>query len=278
MDHHKNHQPHGHGNAHYVKHASTQHNNTHGQEAERKNADAKKMILPSSQRLAANQREPTQVRQPATANGLKRLVSYWWFLGDLRVCVYCGRVVLTYLKSAEINSELSPEHLALLNELQEKFGDSSDLEVVEGKIVATPDREEIRRKQSVGYQEERFGSSGSPLYVLPHSKTVLMQAIHNDTLFLASQSVMDYSLLVGLDETNSHLVLGIIDYIRGYTWDKKIETMVKRIGQAKDPTIIPADEYRKRFIAAMHRYFLPVPDRWTGLCQGIDVYTRDIAG
>uniref|UniRef100_A0A146LP56 1-phosphatidylinositol-3-phosphate 5-kinase n=3 Tax=Lygus hesperus TaxID=30085 RepID=A0A146LP56_LYGHE len=118
----------------------------------------------------------------------------------------------------------------------------------------------------------------SPLYVLPHSKTVLMQAIHNDTLFLASLSVMDYSLLVGLDETNSHLVLGIIDYIRGYTWDKKLETMVKSIGQAKAPTIIPADEYRKRFIAAMHRYFLPVPDRWTGLGQGIDVYTRDMAG
>lgn len=72
--------------------------------------------------------------------------------------------------------------------------------------------------------------------------------------------------------------ISFVDYIREYTWDKKIETMVKRFGQAKDPTIIPADEYRKRFIAAMHRYFLPVPDRWTGLGQGIDVYTRDMAG
>lgn len=60
------------------------------------------------------------------------------------------------------------------------------------------------------------------------------------------------------------------DYIRTFTWDKKLETMVKRLGQGKQPTIISPDEYRKRFIAAMNRYFLPVPDRWAGLGLGID--------
>jgi 1-phosphatidylinositol-3-phosphate 5-kinase len=49
-----------------------------------------------------------------------------------------------------------------------------------------------------------------PLYILPHSKTVLTQAINNDTQFLASQSVMDYSLLVGLDKDCRELVVGII--------------------------------------------------------------------
>ncbi|KAL1129173.1 hypothetical protein AAG570_013703 [Ranatra chinensis] len=113
----------------------------------------------------------------------------------------------------------------------------------------------------------------SPLYILPHSKSILMQAIHNDTQFLATQSVMDYSLLVGLDQSNRELVVGIIDYIRTFTWDKKLETMVKKyglLGQGKQPTIISPDEYRDRFIAAMHRYFLPVPDRWTRLANGID--------
>lgn len=50
----------------------------------------------------------------------------------------------------------------------------------------------------------------NPLYILPHSKTILMQAIHNDTLFLSTQYVMDYSLLVGLDQTKQELVVGII--------------------------------------------------------------------
>jgi 1-phosphatidylinositol-3-phosphate 5-kinase len=39
---------------------------------------------------------------------------------------------------------------------------------------------------------------------------VLTQAIEKDTQFLASQAVMDYSLLVGLDEERRELVLGII--------------------------------------------------------------------
>jgi hypothetical protein len=39
---------------------------------------------------------------------------------------------------------------------------------------------------------------------------VLTQAINNDTQFLASQSVMDYSLLVGLDKECRELVVGII--------------------------------------------------------------------
>ena len=49
-----------------------------------------------------------------------------------------------------------------------------------------------------------------PLYVMSHSKTVLSQAISSDTQFLASQSVMDYSLLVGLDKERRELVVGII--------------------------------------------------------------------
>lgn len=114
----------------------------------------------------------------------------------------------------------------------------------------------------------------SPLYIHPHSKTVLMQAINSDTQFLSSQSVMDYSLLVGLDKDKNELVVGIIDYIRTFTWDKKLETMVKSSGilggQGKLPTVVSPVLYRARFIAAMHRYFLPVPDRWTGLGKGLD--------
>ncbi|CAH1132979.1 unnamed protein product [Ceutorhynchus assimilis] len=115
----------------------------------------------------------------------------------------------------------------------------------------------------------------NPLYVLPHSKEVLLAAIQNDTEFLSTQSVMDYSLLVGLDTKNKELVLGIIDYIRTFTWDKKLETMVKRSGilggQGKLPTIISPEEYQKRFIEAMHKYFLEVPDHYAGLGKGLEV-------
>ncbi|KAJ8686685.1 hypothetical protein QAD02_022479 [Eretmocerus hayati] len=116
-------------------------------------------------------------------------------------------------------------------------------------------------------------SCDSPLYIRPHAKAVLNKAIEEDTKFLSENCVMDYSLLVGLEPSSGELVLGIIDYLRTFTWDKRIETMVKKSGilggQGKLPTIVSPVEYRARFITAMHKYFLPVPDRWSGLSRGV---------
>lgn len=53
-------------------------------------------------------------------------------------------------------------------------------------------------------------SCDSPIYIHPHSKIILNQAINDDAEFLTSQLVMDYSLLVGQDEDSGELVLGII--------------------------------------------------------------------
>jgi 1-phosphatidylinositol-3-phosphate 5-kinase len=50
------------------------------------------------------------------------------------------------------------------------------------------------------------------------------------------------------------------DYIRTYTWDKKLESWVKESaflgGAGKgEPTIVTPKQYRQRFISAMDRYF-----------------------
>ncbi|XP_052249949.1 1-phosphatidylinositol 3-phosphate 5-kinase-like isoform X3 [Dreissena polymorpha] len=110
-------------------------------------------------------------------------------------------------------------------------------------------------------------SVDTPLYIMPHSKTVLQQAISEDSQFLATNLVMDYSLLVGLDEQRRELVVGIIDYIRTFTWDKKLETILKSQfgGQGKMPTVVSPEVYRTRFLDAMSKYFLAVPDQWSGL-------------
>lgn len=110
-----------------------------------------------------------------------------------------------------------------------------------------------------------------PLFIRAHSKIILNQAIHNDASFLTSLSVMDYSLLVGIDNEKSELVLGIIDYVRPFTWDKKIERVVKSVGSAKMPTIIEPDLYRIRFCEAMDKYFECVPDHWHDLINYCDL-------
>lgn len=87
--------------------------------------------------------------------------------------------------------------------------------------------------------------------------------------FLASLDVMDYSLLVGFDTDRHELLVGIIDYLRQYTWDKQVESWVKKSGilggAGKEPTIVSPRQYSRRFRAAMLSYFTSVPtlDRLT---------------
>ena len=87
-------------------------------------------------------------------------------------------------------------------------------------------------------------------------------------ILLQSVDVMDYSLLVGVDEERKELVIGIIDFIRQYTWDKHLETWVKTsalLGGTRNtaPTVISPMQYKKRFRKAMSNYFLTLPDQWS---------------
>ncbi|PON66073.1 Chaperonin Cpn60/TCP-1 family [Parasponia andersonii] len=107
----------------------------------------------------------------------------------------------------------------------------------------------------------------SPIFVGNKAKRLLERAVWNDTSFLASIGVMDYSLLVGVDEEKHELVLGIIDFMRQYTWDKHLETWVKTSGflggpKNTSPTVISPEQYKKRFRKAMTTYFLMMPDQW----------------
>lgn len=79
--------------------------------------------------------------------------------------------------------------------------------------------------------------------------------------------MMDYSLLVGIDEDKHELIVGIIDFMRKYTWDKHLETWVKASGilggpKNVSPTVISPKEYKSRFRKAMSSYFLVIPDDW----------------
>lgn len=117
----------------------------------------------------------------------------------------------------------------------------------------------------------------NPLFVREHSKRILRSAIWNDTKFLADLNVMDYSLVVGVDGTRRELVVGIVgtwlrvsaeavvlttaDFVRTYTWDKRLENLIKDapllggLGGKNEPTIVTPKSYKARFRAAMERYF-----------------------
>ena len=62
------------------------------------------------------------------------------------------------------------------------------------------------------------------------------------------------------------LACRIIDYIRVYTWDKQLESLIKSTGllggAGKTPTVVAPDVYKKRFELSMNKYFTLVPDFW----------------
>ncbi|CUS21010.1 LAQU0S02e03686g1_1 [Lachancea quebecensis] len=106
----------------------------------------------------------------------------------------------------------------------------------------------------------------SPIFVREYDKKLLRASLWNDTLFLAKMNVMDYSLVVGVDNNSHTLTVGIIDFIRTFTWDKKLESWVKERGfvggSTKEPTVVTPRQYKNRFREAMERYILMVPDPW----------------
>ncbi|KAI1634894.1 hypothetical protein F4809DRAFT_491523 [Biscogniauxia mediterranea] len=130
-----------------------------------------------------------------------------------------------------------------------------------------------RKIQSTGEQNEVLLDENmveyiyeSPLFAREHSKGLLRASVFNDTLFLARQNVMDYSLMIAVDEKRKELVVGIIDCIRTYTWDKKLESWIKDRGFAgggrNRPTVTSPKEYKSRFREAMARYILQAPNCW----------------
>jgi len=125
-----------------------------------------------------------------------------------------------------------------------------------------------RRIQSTGEQNEVLLDENmvdfiyeTPLFSREHNKRLLSLCVFNDTFFLAKQNVMDYSLMIAIDENRKELVVGIIDCIRTYTWDKKLETWIKDRGKNR-PTVTSPKEYKSRFREAMSRYVLQAPNCW----------------
>jgi len=70
-------------------------------------------------------------------------------------------------------------------------------------------------------------TKGKPFPLKHRAKMFFHKAVLNDTLFLSFINVVDYSILVGFNETSHEIVVGIIDYLRQYDLVKKGERIVK---------------------------------------------------
>lgn len=113
--------------------------------------------------------------------------------------------------------------------------------------------------------------SGYPLPLTEPAKRWINCSVHNDTHFLADCKVMDYSILVGIDEVSGGMVIGIIDYVRAsavaraeacvslaltvspplqqirrFDTAADFEYRFKNLTRADEPTVVQPRRYRDR--------------------------------
>ena len=89
--------------------------------------------------------------------------------------------------------------------------------------------------------------NGMPLTISKEAKKMLDMSIFNDTLFLAKQNIVDYSLLLIVSTSYKMLTVGIIDYIAKYTFEKALENKYKSVVSTDNPTITKPTFYKNRF-------------------------------
>jgi hypothetical protein len=119
---------------------------------------------------------------------------------------------------------------------------------------------------------------GEPIALERNMAELMKAAIHNDSLILSKMNVVDYSLLLIIDdncgidlkekmqmEANvaipyfniKSIRVGIIDYVRKYTWDKQLEHVGKIIiNRLQVPTIVNPVNYKERFKEAVDDFFI----------------------
>ncbi|PIL34683.1 hypothetical protein GSI_03463 [Ganoderma sinense ZZ0214-1] len=214
---------------------------------------------------------------------IKTLVNAW-NVADLQVLIDLGPSYFRYMEAtaskATVLAKLLGFYTVEIRNLETGNTQAkADLLVMENlffdrNITKTFDLKGIQGRKI----KDRSGSHSKTLFdgewiegqqraltlVRTHSKVVLQEAIKADCEFLARSNIMDYSLLLGVDEENKEMICGLVDTIGSYTFAKTLEYKAKQgLNSSKEVTVVPPHEYQERFVGAMDDYFLACPDKWT---------------
>ncbi|OQS07278.1 phosphatidylinositol-4-phosphate-5-kinase (PI-PIPK-B) [Thraustotheca clavata] len=114
-----------------------------------------------------------------------------------------------------------------------------------------------------------------PVPIREDELAVFSEAVARDVEFLVNVDVIDYSLLLSFDDNTRELRASVIDYLHQYDFLKKVESSAKTMYTT--PTVIPPEAYERRFLDAMHRYFVGIPDTVI-LRNGSDPQIRPLSG
>ncbi|TFK51229.1 hypothetical protein OE88DRAFT_1799856 [Heliocybe sulcata] len=219
---------------------------------------------------------------------IKTLVNAW-NVGDLQVLIELAPSYFRYMDSTatkpsalakvlgfytveirnlENGTSQAKADLLVMENLfyDQKITRTFDLKGIHGrKVKPSNNSSSISSPKTLFDGEWIEGQQRALILLRPYSKLVLQEAVRNDSDFLSRSSIMDYSLLLGLDEGRKQVVCGLVDMIGSYTFAKTLEYKVKQglNPSGKEVTVMPPNEYQERFVNAMDSYFLACPDKWS---------------
>ncbi|KAF8213990.1 hypothetical protein K438DRAFT_1660635 [Mycena galopus ATCC 62051] len=180
------------------------------------------------------------------------------------------------IRNLETGNVQSKADLLVMENLfyDQKIVKTFDLKGIQGRKVKSSASGTAKDVKTLFDGEWIEGQQRTLTLVRPHSKAVLHEAIKSDAEFLAKSNIMDYSLLLGVDQERKQIACGLVDTIGSYTFAKTLEYKAKQgLNSGKEVTVIPPAEYQDRFVSALEGYFLACPDKWS---RSTDDHTKPI--
>lgn len=215
---------------------------------------------------------------------IKTLVNAW-HVSDLQVLLDVSPILFRYIdslgdkpttlakllgfysievKNAESSAQTKVDVLVMENLFyNQQTNRQYDLKGIDGRRVKTSDKKTLFDVEFMESQKK------DPILVTPYSRLVVRDAIRGDAAFLTSSNIMDYSMLLGVDDENQHVACGLVDTIGSYNVAKTLEYTAKQsLKSGKQVTVMPPAEYEARFVSAMESYLIACPDKWTKPARG----------
>lgn len=170
------------------------------------------------------------------------------------------------IRNLETGNVQSKADLLVMENLfyDQKIVKTFDLKGIQGRKVKASASGPGQSVRTLFDGEWIEGQQRTLTLVHPHSKVVLQEAIKSDAEYLAKSNIMDYSLLLGVDQERKQIACGLVDTIGSYTFAKTLEYKAKQgLNAGKEVTVVPPAEYQERFVSTLDGYFLACPDKWS---------------
>jgi hypothetical protein len=120
------------------------------------------------------------------------------------------------------------------------------------------------------FKDQNFFEMGKIIEIESGTRSEIVNALIDDSVFFKKLNIIDYSILVGFYDEKELLgtryytdgigersyCIGVIDFLQEYTIGKKIELLFKRLKGKVNTSVCSPSKYSERFVEFLKKIFL----------------------